>query len=102
MKALSYLLAGLIVIFATLGIAERAQSVEPGASEPIGEEGIQGVPVLFFGAICDKAQVFWILLDNGHFIRFDKDHRPKNMTQFRRQLGTLKSDTVDLCPSTGL
>jgi hypothetical protein len=64
--------------------------------EPAGPDMMNQVPVLYFGVRACGSYVIWLMYDDGHMRRVDKDHSPKDIEGFIKVLQDSKipSDTV--------
>ena len=53
-------------------------------------------PALYFSAHSCGGIVVWIIFDDGSVKRFDADHMPPNLAEFKDILKTIPGDIVEL------
>jgi hypothetical protein len=98
---LSAIGAGMCYILLHMNTAHaQPQGLVPGAPLP---QLSEAHPVAYFSAKCDDKVAIWVLLDNGHLVRFDSKEYPptgNKWGELLKQLQGLPSDLVDLCGNT--
>lgn len=86
-----------LLILALLAAPVFAQE----ASEPIAPQGLTEQPAMYFGFdMCGKKTV-WVLTVEGHFFRFDDEHKPDDVSAFFKALEHVKGDIKTYpCPTS--
>ncbi len=66
------------------------------AVKPAGAESMHGTPVQYFGVDSCGIKVFWLVFADGHIVRFDADHKPKDFDVLLRSIVQLPHDLVTI------
>ena len=64
--------------------------------QPAGPAMAGGIPVMYFGVSSCGTKVFWLVMDDGHMFRLDREHHPKDMEAMMHSIQSLPHDLVEV------
>lgn len=66
------------------------------ATQPASPDSLRGVAVQYYGVSACGVKVFWLVFADGHMVRLDAEHHPKDFDGFMRSIAQLPHDLVEI------